>query len=193
MSELKNIEKTCFITGVTKADITKNCISCKPTTDPMESRCVMYENDKIKIVLRTDNQIWLGRCIIVPKEHVSPIQLYSTRTDLLLEVAKMITLLNKVYKELFNMSMANIAQLGNLTENEKGEKTSIDDYFHSHFHYIPRYENPVLKYSTLFVDPQWGKALNIDPKAGLPILKPSDSLIDQIVIDIKNCIIKHLE
>lgn len=169
---------------------TDNCISCKPTTDPKELKCTIFENEKIKIVLRTDNQIWLGRCIIVPKEHVSPSKLYAERPDLMLEVSKMIAMLNTVYKQVFGMSMANIAQLGNLTEDENGQKTSEDGYFHSHFHYIPRYQNPVKKYDHEFVDPQWGKALNIDQKSGLPVYKPTDEMIDQIVADIKYVIEK---
>jgi diadenosine tetraphosphate (Ap4A) HIT family hydrolase len=164
---------------------TKNCISCKPTTDPEEEARTLFQNQHLKIVLRADNQIWLGRCIIVPKEHVSPATLYSERTDLLLEISNAIAMLNNVYKTLFGMSMANIAQLGNLTEDEEGKKTSEDGYFHVHFHYIPRYEKPVHMYNTTFVDPQWGKALNIDPKAGLPVFVPTKEIIAAIKEDVK--------
>ncbi len=164
---------------------TQNCISCKGSDDPEEARRIVWQNEFVKIVLRTDNQCWLGRCIIVPKEHISPVTLYATRPDILVQIASAIALLNKVYANLYGMKMSNIAQLGNLTEDEQGKKTAEDGYFHSHYHYIPRYDKPVERYGHVFEDPQWGRALNIDPKAGLPVFLPSSDMIAQMKQDIE--------
>ena len=167
-----------------------NCMSCKTQNDPSEENKIIYKDHICKVVLRTDNQCWLGRCIIVPWEHVSPRNLYANRTDLLLHISRVITLLNEAFTIAFGMDMSNIAQLGNLTEDENGNKTVEDDYFHSHFHFIPRYKEG--KTITLldheFKDPQWGKALNIDPKSGLPVYVPDDDMIKKIKFDIMTTI-----
>lgn len=163
---------------------TQKCISC--ISD--DTTRTIYVDDLVKIVLRTDNQCWLGRCIIVPHEHISPKQLYSERRGILFQIAKYIDMLNVVYGKLYNMSMSNIAQLGNLTEDHEGNKTTIDEYFHVHFHFIPRYQNPVTRYGRTFTDSQFGKALNIDPKAGLEVYKPSDEVIAAMKKDIMDAI-----
>ena len=170
-----------------------NCISCtneKDFTSIGRVSLTMYENDTIKVVLRDDNQIWLGRCIIVPKEHVSPSDFY-LRTDLLIEVGRIITMLNDVYNYLFNMTMSNIAQLGNLTKDENNQLTYEEGYFHTHFHFIPRYHHDVFIYDHLFKDPQFGKPLNIDPKAGLEIFKPSEELLNSMRSDISHEMYKY--
>ena len=169
---------------------TINCMSCKTKNDLNEDKRTIYQDEICKVVLRADNQIWLGRCIIVPWEHVSPKEMYTSRTDLLLHIGTIIALLNKAFAKAYDMDMSNIAQLGNLTEDENGNKTAIDEYFHVHFHFIPRYKEGkiinILNHN--FSDPQWGKALNIDPKAGLPVYSPDDEMIARIKYDLEKAI-----
>lgn len=151
-----------------------------------------FENDRVKVVLREDNQCWLGRCIIVPKQHISPKDLYGKRIDVLTMLASVISMLNDVYKDTFGMTISNIAQLGNLTVDELGNKTCEDGYFHFHLHFIPRYKDLVMRYGHEFKDPQWGQALNIDPKSGLPVFKPSAEMIAAIKADLQKGIDKYI-
>lgn len=164
---------------------TKNCISCKPSDSEEKARTI-FETELVKVVLRTDNQCWLGRCIIVPKKHVDPISLWSEQPKLLAHVGTQIARLDKSLRSVFGASILNIAQLGNLTEDELGRKTSALQYHHCHFHVIPRYEKPPNFCGKSWPDPQWGKALNIDPKAGLPIVIPTSDEVKAIVDAIKN-------
>jgi diadenosine tetraphosphate (Ap4A) HIT family hydrolase len=80
----------------------------------------------------------------------------------------------RAYKAAFGMAFANIAQLGNLTTGPK-------DY-HTHLHFMPRYSPeavPVLN-DQAFPDLEWGKALNIDPKRGFPVVPCTDELVEAI-------------
>ena len=88
------------------------------------------------------------------------------------------------------MSMSNIAQLGNLTDDHEGKKTADPKFHHAHIHFIPRYQKAPLfevdpatgkpDKGRTWPDPQWGMALNIDPKAGLPVVRPCESFISQL-------------
>eukprot|EP01121_Diplochlamys_sp_Union-15-3_P002832 TRINITY_DN12681_c0_g1_i2.p1 TRINITY_DN12681_c0_g1~~TRINITY_DN12681_c0_g1_i2.p1 ORF type:complete len:169 (+),score=21.71 TRINITY_DN12681_c0_g1_i2:96-602(+) len=158
--------------------------------DPSEEAKTLYKNEHLKVILRDDNQCWIGRCIIVPHEHLSPFALYESHLELLLAVSRVIAMLNRVFKKLYGMVISNILQLGNLTTNHKGETTTEDPYYHVHFHYIPRYEtgHVVTIEGFEFRDKQWGKALNIDPNCGLEIVKPPENVLKRIVTDIRSCI-----
>lgn len=155
----------------------KGCIACNSDN----SKNTIYSDDLVKVVLRVDNQCWLGRCIIVPHEHISPFVYYSERMDLVKRVSSVIALLWKVFKDQYGMSMGNISQLGNLTHDEQGNKTSEEKYHHVHFHFIPRYERQVQMYGYTFRDEQWGKPLNIDTENGLAVFVPPSELVDAIV------------
>jgi diadenosine tetraphosphate (Ap4A) HIT family hydrolase len=168
---------------------TANCISCKSEKDPQEKARTIYSDKNLKVVLRVDNQCWLGRCIIVPYEHISPEDMYSTRLDMLANIGEMIGILITTYKRTFGMALSNIAQLGNLTDDENGNKTHIAAYHHCHFHFIPRYVtgHVVHRYGIDFVDKQWGKPLNIDPSL-IDVVKPSTDFIDSLVKELRDAI-----
>ncbi len=170
--------------------LNSKCISC--TLDAEEQKRIVYTDKDLKVVLRTDNQCWLGRGILVPLKHISPESLYASHPEVLVRIAAVIALLTKVYKEAFGMKMFNIAQLGNLTTDDQGKPTSEDKFHHVHFHLIPRYDAPVTFNGREFHDKQWGKALNIDPKAGLEVYKPTDAMVAAIVSALRKEIAKEL-
>ncbi len=68
MSELKTAKDDKF---------TSNCISCK-APDEAEMTRIFYEDGVCKAVLRTDNQCWLGRYIVVPKTHMDPMDFWTS-------------------------------------------------------------------------------------------------------------------
>jgi len=163
---------------------TAKCVTCQCREDPEEVKRTIYSDDKVRVALRGDNQVWLARAVIVPHEHIAPDQVYEKHPDLVQHVfCTVVPWLNSKCKQLYGMSMANLAQLGNLTTDEHGEKTSVAAYFHWHVHWIPRYETAPIVLDQAFPDPQWGAALNLDTKAGLPIVKPSADLLQRIKSD----------
>lgn len=163
---------------------TCKCVTCQCANDPEEQKRIIYQDEFVRVALRADNQVWLARAVIVPHQHISPDQVYSEHPELVNHVfCRVIPLLNEKCRKLYGMSMANLAQLGNLTTDENGNKTSVSGYFHWHVHWIPRYETAPTILNQSFPDPQWGLALNLDPKAGLPVVKPSAELLAQIKAD----------
>jgi hypothetical protein len=105
----------------------------------------------------------------------------------MLQIAKYIDMLNTVYGELYNMSMSNIVQLGNVTMSD-----SDDKHQHVYFQFIPRYHQPVTRYGRTFTDSQYGKPLNLDPESGLEVYKPSDSVIAEMKEEISAAIQNYI-
>jgi len=176
-----------------------NCISCK-APDNAEKIRTIYETDQVKVVLRTDNQCWLGRYIVVPKVHMDPLDFWSNPIwrgivmDTHVKTAKAV-------QQAFGAVCVQMAQIGGLTEDEYKQPTTDQRYQHAHIHGIPRYDEHIPDFAgqkwpdpQFKIDPQTKRgrfmALNIDPQAGLPIVKPSDQQVDLIVKEIRKAIEK---
>ncbi len=142
---------------------TKNCISCK-AIDLAEAQRTLFTTKHCRVVLRTDDQAWLGRCIIVPRRHIPSFD--QMRPEERQDVYDCREKVNKAYKQLFGMIYDNWAQLGNLTRDHENKETTDLRYFHMHYHVIPRYQKPVEYSGKTFTDVQFGKPLNIDPAHG---------------------------
>ncbi|GAM22526.1 hypothetical protein SAMD00019534_057010 [Acytostelium subglobosum LB1] len=167
--------------------IRKQCIGCRGVEN--EKDILLYRGKLIKVVLSTDNQCWLGRCVIVPDEHISPVDLYASRHDVYQEIGAAIAMMTRCYRHLFGMAYPNICQLGNLTKDLNGCITTEDRYHHVHFHYIPRYDKPVQYAGETFVDKQWGRGLNVDRESGLLDFKEvSPRTIQAIVTQVREYI-----
>lgn len=175
---------------------TKNCISCRlPNDNEIESLRTIYEDQTVKAVLRVDNQVWLGRFVLFPKQHMSPNDLWKT-PKLLSHMGIIFNKLCLTLQKAFDCKFVNMAQLGNLTENEFGEPTSDQNYQHVHFHGIPRYVEPPYFDGYCWKDPQYeidpktgnGKflPLNLDIKLGLNVIKPTPEQIIKIVDILKS-------
>ena len=139
------------------------CISCRPV-DKAEADRTILTTEHCRVVLRIDDQAWLGRCIILPKRHVNSFEQLTREEhdDIYACRAKVC----EVYKKLFGMTYDNWAQLGNLTRDHEGKETDDARYSHIHYHLIPRYRKPAVWNNQEFTDVQFGKPLNIDPNAG---------------------------
>lgn len=166
---------------------TKNCLSCNPNPI-MEAKRLILISEYCKAILRTDSQEWLGRCIITFKRHVN--KMNPPTNEELLDLYKCREIIEEAYTYLFGMTYGNWCQLGNLTEDENGKPTTDQKYFHTHYHLIPRYKDPVQYLNRPFIDVEFGRALNIDPKSGHVklVLPDADMEILQrdIVATIKN-------
>jgi len=161
------IEKTSAIKSSDK--YTEKCLGCKTLKEnPAEADLCLFQTDYCKVVMRDDDPgAWLGRCIIVPHAHLfSPSDLPSTNPELLLDIYRTRKIIETTYTDLFGMTILNWAQLGNLTRDETGNPTTENEYYHFHFHVIPRYQVPPVWDNRKWPDEQWGMALNIDPKKG---------------------------
>lgn len=147
------------------------CHSCHSLT-PSRLKYHLLVGNQNRVVFRSDDQSWLGRAIIYPKQHFStPDEFVEAQQGVhFLDLYRTRKKLDNVYQTCFDMEYSNWAQLGNLTLNEKGEPTTEIRYQHVHYHYIPRYR----KYKVTpkefagfnFYDKRFGKALNIDPEQG---------------------------
>lgn len=146
---------------------TQNCISCKPF-DEEESKRTIFTTKHCKVVFRTDDQSWLGRCIIVPRAHISNFEEFfeDKKIEILKDIYECRSKIKHVYQNIFGMNFDNWLQLGNLTRDHNNEMTTDLKYFHLHYHIIPRYSQPIERFGITFEDVQFGKALNIDPKCG---------------------------
>jgi diadenosine tetraphosphate (Ap4A) HIT family hydrolase len=166
---------------------TKNCISCRQA-DADEVARTIYSDDVVKVVLRTDNQCWLGRFIVVPKVHMGPPEFWENK-----EIRDhTINIYNKMVKAVtpaFGATCVQMAQLGALTVDENDQPTADQQYQHCHLHGIPRYAIAPTFVNQSWVDPQFKNgafsALNIDPKAGLPKVIPTKDQIGAIVKQIQ--------
>jgi len=142
---------------------TRNCISCKPI-DQEEAERTIFTTPRSRVVLRTDDQSWPGRCIVVPRKHTNSFkQMSKEDRDDVYQCREKISL---AYTNLFGMIRDNWLELGNLTVDHEGNKTTDEKYFHIHYHIIPRYNKPVEYLGLTFNDTQFAKALNIDPASG---------------------------
>ncbi len=170
---------------------TVNCISCLPPDDTEEQR-IIYEDVMCKVVLRTDNQCWLGRYIVVPRLHLDPVQFWDN-VPVQACIMKMHVQMTKAVTKAFGACCVQQAQLGGLTMDENGNPTFDQKYQHAYIHGIPRYSTPVQFAGKEWKDPQFidGKfsALNIDPKNGLQIIIPTREEISMIVVKIRSCFI----
>lgn len=147
-------------------------------------RRTIYEDSICRVVLRDDNQCWLGRFIVVPRGHQSPPEFWANsviRNHCIEVYNKCVTAVTKA----FGAVCVQMAQLGALTVDENNLPTADQLYQHCHLHGIPRYVSPPTFCNKTWPDPQYKEnkfsALNIDPKAGLPILKPSINEVQNIV------------
>jgi len=152
----------------------QNCISCK-LDDQDEKNRTFYEDDLCKAVLRTDNQCWLGRFIIIPKLHLDPLDFWIHPISE--HVMRVYTKCAKMLIEILGATCVQMAQLGSLTLDQNNNPTYDQRYQHTHIHGIPRYAiTPVFR-DKEYPDPQFinGKfsALNLDPNAGLPKVVPT--------------------
>ncbi len=147
---------------------TVKCVQCiNPLSNVEEASLCLFITEKTKVVLRSDDQSWLGRCVVVPLAHVPKgCNMYLKYSESAIDLEDCKDRLFKTYQALFDMTIDNQAQLGNLTRDENGQPTSIPEYYHVHHHFIPRYATGAKWNGEVYLDAQWGKALNIDPDSG---------------------------
>lgn len=167
---------------------TRTCISCKPP-DLDELRRTVHEDELCKVVLRTDNQCWLGRYIVVPKAHLDPIVFWES--SLVPHIMKVHVRCSHAVMRAFGAVCVQMAQLGGLTVDHENQPTTDQRYQHAHIHGIPRYAENVPQFAgKSWPDPQFrnGKfaALNIDPQCGLPKVVPSADEVTHIVAAIRS-------
>lgn len=155
---------------------TKNCIGCIGLDKEQARTQYVFETKICRIVLRGDDQRAPPRMIIAPKKHMDHKTFYQSK-ETILDVFKCIHILTVICEKRFGMTRPNIAQLGNLDVDEKGQPTSDSRYAHVHFHFMPTYKSPFKFNEIEFCDERYGKPLNIDTQSGYNKKKPSTELL----------------
>ena len=110
----------------------ENCEFCNLTAE--DEKYLLYLNDYWKVYL-SDEQDYIGRCIIVSVVH------YESLSDLQLSewisLKEIINLLETALKESLDATMFNWSCLMN------NSYKSANPAPHVHFHFRPRYKNPI--------------------------------------------------
>lgn len=149
-----------------------------------------YEDEHCRAVLRTDNQVWLARYILVPRVHLDPLIFWGHPTSA--HVMRVHPSLSKAILDVFGALCVQMAQLGGLTVDETNQPTTDQRYQHAHVHGIPRYEKTPLFAGKLWPDPQFkdGKfsALNLDVQQGLPKVVPTEQEVGLIANALRACL-----
>lgn len=167
---------------------TRNCISCRPV-DAKEKARTIYEDEVVRVVLRTDNQVWLGRFIVLPLKHLGPPEFWGEENKDFDQVRRVYCRVVAAVTKAFNATCVQMAQLGSLSVDENDQPTADQRYQHAHLHGIPRYAQPPVCNGKEWPDPQFTNgaftALNIDPTKGLPKVIPTSDDIAAIVVEIQ--------
>lgn len=177
---MTNLEQKTQVDKYTQA-----CKSCLGEGDELRT---IYEDEICRGVLRVDNQVWLGRYIVLPRKHYNPLDFWLDAATMT-HVMKVYVAVTKAIILAFGANCVQQAQLGGLTQDENGKPTMDQSYQHAHIHGIPRYEHAPTFLGKSWPDPQCVNgaltALNIDTKAGLKVVVPSAAEIAAIVEQIK--------
>jgi len=111
---------------------------------------VLYETE-YWIVILTDNQSILGRCVVDAKSRVG--SLSKLTAEEWEDFRKNVVIpLEFTLKQTFGAEMFNWSCLMNNAFNKKIEKPNP----HVHFHFLPRYRNPIEFVGETFIDEQFG-------------------------------------
>jgi diadenosine tetraphosphate (Ap4A) HIT family hydrolase len=172
------------------AKYTCTCLSCAPFNKKECDRTILI-NKYCKLVLREDDQNkWFARAIVVPLKHINPFEKMTTENGkYTIECLRMAEKYASTLKNHFGITNINILQIGNLTRNENDEITSDINYFHVHYHILPRSLQPIIRPYRTFVDDVYGEALNINPKQGHDKKDADPDIIRQIKYDVQSALI----
>lgn len=94
------------------------------------------------VVHLSDDQRYLGRCIIRLRRHLE--DFFDINEEELKELFEITKKLRDAIKEIFGAGMFNYATLGNVVR-------------HVHLHFIPRYSKKVNFLGIIFEDERWGQ------------------------------------
>ncbi len=92
----------------------KNCISCQKSSQKKIS--LIYEDEHCKVILRDDNQCWLGRFIVVPHIHIHPFDFWINK-QLMTHIMKIYVRFSKAIQRAFGAITVHEAQIGALTKD----------------------------------------------------------------------------
>jgi diadenosine tetraphosphate (Ap4A) HIT family hydrolase len=159
---------------------TSKCLGCNPPTNDN----LLIETELGRLVLHILDQGPIGRCLYIPKKHIWDVDALSRdHQDVILEVYRLAARVQKALQSLYGAQKIAVCMIGNLTRDEKGEITEDERYEHRHFHIIPTYARPVVRYGTEFVDHNYAKPLNLDPHRGYIKLAVDAETLEKIRTD----------
>lgn len=122
-----------------------HCEFCDLTEN--DKKYLLYENDYWQVFL-ADNQNYIGRCIIICREHIASID--ALHNDAWLSLKSIINMLESVITKLFGAVNFNFTCLmNNAFKCEEPQP-------HMHFHLIPRYNTAVHISDHVYFDKEFG-------------------------------------
>lgn len=120
------------------------CENCKHLKN--ESYCILFENSDWRIVLREDDQEYLGKAVVTLKSHKP--RLSDLTNDEWLNFKEIVQWYETAMSRAFVPTHFNWACLMN---NAAGRS----DETHVHFHVTPRYRQPIELFGQIFTDSRW--------------------------------------
>lgn len=108
---------------------------------------IVFETPYWKVMLM-DQQLYLGRCVIVLKRPCG--DLANLNQDEMLDFFEVVKKLENLFRKTFNATMFNWSCLMNDACKANSPKPQV------HWHLRPRYENPVKIDGHIFKDPNFG-------------------------------------
>lgn len=154
----------------------KDCEFCNLSAE--DKKWLLLESE-YWLVFLADRQDYIGRCIIVCREHCSDIsQLSDNQWE---ELKKIISALQKTIKAELNATMFNLSCLMNDAYKH------ANPHPHLHFHLRPRYANPVKIGDTVFTDKEFSHHYN--NKADVQV---ADREIQMIFDNLKESLISSI-
>jgi len=147
---------------------TVNCLSCAPRKK--DEHRTLFITEYCRVVFREDVQPFFARIVIFPEEHFSHLltaeEENPTRKITIQKVLNDIYdcryIFKIAYKTLFSLSRVNWVEAGNLNKDENGLQNYQEGYHHSHYHFVPRFANPVNWRGQQFVDSKFAEGLSIN-------------------------------
>lgn len=135
---------------------------------------IIYETTNWKIIL-TDDQNYLGRCIVVLKRKCG--DLAELEEDEILDFFAVVKKMENVFKQTFNATMFNWTCLMNNAYQTTPANPQV------HWHLRPRYNHIVTFAGETFKDPNFGHHYIRDEEARRDV---SDELFEKILTTLKN-------
>lgn len=152
-----------------------NCEFCN--LSEADKKWLLFENS-FWMVFLADRQDYIGRCIIVCREHCTDISKLGNEQWLSLKI--IISSLEKMLENELQATMFNVSCLMNDAYKNKNPNP------HLHFHLRPRYANPITIGNTVFTDKEFAHHYN--NKADVQI---SDTEMQIIFDRLKSCINRY--
>lgn len=136
-------------------------------------------------VIVSRDQGYLGRCMVIPRRHLS--REAELTEEEVLEFHYLKVQLEDAFENAFGASLSNWTELGNDAFQEEDPKP------HLHHHVRPRYSQPVEFAGRNFTDPKWGKMYDSFQRWNVDNDPDAEGFKNKVANAIRLAIVKGME